>query len=37
MLLLKALRPEKTIFTIASYVNEYLGDYYLESPICTVE
>lgn len=32
MLMVKAFRPEKVMFTLATYVGKYLGSFFLESP-----
>lgn len=32
MLVVKVFRPEKVMFTLATYISKYLGSFYLESP-----
>ena len=37
ILILKIFRSEKILFALSSYVNEFLGQYYLEAPKTTME
>jgi dynein heavy chain len=32
MLVMKVFRPEKVMFTLATYISKYLGSFFLESP-----
>ena len=32
MLVVKIFRPEKVMFTLATYINKYLGSFFMESP-----
>ena len=37
MCILKVVRPEKQMYAFAKYVLSYLGKFYLESPISTMD